>query len=46
MSLYIPPECEQYLNVCTTEYVCGAYLFSGIIITLIVIGVLYLFFKK
>ena len=34
MSQYIPPECVQFLNVCTTSEVCWGYFFAGVVATL------------
>ena len=32
MSLYIPPECAQFLNVCTTQQVFWGYFLGGLMI--------------
>jgi len=40
MSLYIPPECERFIRVCTTEEVQSGMFIFGVVSTLIVLFII------
>jgi len=41
MSLYIPPECKEFIRVCSTEEVCWGYFIGGVVLSMIIMLIIW-----